>query len=266
MLALHVLGSGSKGNAAIVEDVASGRGVAIDCGLCKRDFMGRAREAGFDPARLDAVLLTHDHADHVKGLGPVMRGLAKQTGSTPDLFALREVALASSEVRKLEGLCDVRTLRLDEPFSFGDITVVPFRTSHDAAASCGFRIEGADGDVVGYATDTGLVTDEAHEALSGARVLAIEANHDVKMLREGPYPYALKRRVGGDLGHLSNDQAAVELERLLTSRLECVVGMHLSENNNLPSLARRALGEVLGRNAHGARLETAAQHMLLSVR
>ncbi len=191
-----------------------------------------------------------------------MRGLAKQTGSTPDLFALREVALASSEVRKLEGLCDVRALRLDEPFSFGASRSCRF-ARRTTAASCGFRIEGADGDVVGYATDTGLVTDEAHEALSDARVLAIEANHDAKMLREGPYPYALKRRVGGDLGHLSNDQAAVELERLLTSRLECVVGMHLSENNNLPRW-RAARWEFLG--ATRTARQTAAQHMLLSVR
>lgn len=266
MLALHVLGSGSKGNAAIVEDVETGRGVAIDCGLCKRDFMGRAASAGFDPSRIDAFLLTHDHSDHTKGLGPVMRGFAKQAGSAPDLFALREVSLASSEVRKIEGLCAVRSMRLDEPLCFGAITVIPFRTSHDAAASCGFRFESADGDVLGYATDTGVVTEEAHEALSNVRLLALEANHDAKMLRDGPYPYALKRRVGGDFGHLSNDQAAAELERLLSNRLEHVVGMHLSENNNLPSLARRELGAVLERNDHPASLNFAAQGMAVTLR
>ena len=265
MLVLHVLGSGSKGNAAVVEDTATGRGIAVDCGLCKREFMGRAERSGFDPARIDAILLTHDHSDHVKGLGPVMRGFAKMRDHAPDLFALDEVARASSEVGKVAPICAVRSLRLGEPHVFGGITAVPFRTSHDAAASCGFRFESADGDALGYVTDTGVITDEAHEALRDVRVLALEANHDVKMLREGPYPYALKRRVGGELGHLSNDQAAAELTRLLSDRLEFVVGMHLSENNNAPSVARRALEGALRGNGHGAILEMAAQGMAVSV-
>lgn len=311
MLALHVLASGSRGNATIVEDVATGRGVLVDCGICKRDLLARAQEAGFDLTHLDAVLITHEHGDHTKGLGVTMRGLAKLAcgsgqpqkrlgggvrdnagaegavcgsalagarksggreseaapgSALPPIYALEAVQAASADIRKLGESCDVRALALDRAFTFGSITAFPFRTSHDAAGSCGFRFEGACGDVVGYMTDTGVVTPEAHEALCDVRILALESNHDARMLREGPYPYVVKARIASDRGHLSNDQSAEELDRLLGERLETVVAMHLSENNNLPSLAERALGEVLARNDHPARLLCASQHMLASVR
>lgn len=316
MLALHVLASGSRGNATIVEDVATGRGVLVDCGICKRDLLARAQEAGFDLTHLDAVLITHEHGDHTKGLGVAMRGLAKLargdgqpqkrpkgaaldcTGAEgavrgsalaggresggcepggresaaapgsapPPVYALEAVQAASADIRKLGESCDVRALALDRAFTFGSITAFPFRTSHDAAGSCGFRFEGAGGDVIGYMTDTGVVLPEAHEALCDVRILALESNHDARMLREGPYPYVVKARIASDRGHLSNDQSAEELDRLLGERLDTVVAMHLSENNNLPSLAERALGEVLARNDHPARLLCASQHMLASVR
>lgn len=269
MFVLHVLASGSKGNAAVVVDAATGRGVFVDCGICKRDLFARAAEAGFDVSSLDAVLVTHDHGDHTRGLGVATRGLekaAQRSGAAlPPVYALPAVRRASAEVRALEDAWDVRDLALDEAFSFGSVTVFPFRTSHDAAASCGFRFESADGDALGYVTDTGVVTPEAHEALENVRLLALESNHDERMLREGPYPYAIKRRIASDAGHLSNVQAAEELGQLLSSRLEAVVAMHISENNNLPSLAERSLRGVLEQAGHGARVSCAAQHMLVSV-
>lgn len=265
MLALHVLASGSKGNAAVVEDLATGRGVLVDAGICKRDLLARCREAGFDPRCIDAVLVTHDHSDHTKGLGVALRGLAS-LDAHPAVYALSEVRAASGEIRKIEEAADVYAMRLDDELSFGGITALPFATSHDAASSCGFRFEDAGGDAIGFMTDTGVVTGAAHEALQGVRVLALESNHDERMLREGPYPYVLKQRVASDRGHLSNDQAAAELAALLSDRLEQVVAMHLSEHNNLPLLAEKALGSVLEREGHPAVLVCASQRMLVEAR
>ena len=221
-LALHVLASGSRGNAAVVEDTATGKGVLVDCGICKRDFFARCDEAGFDPANLEAVLITHDHTDHTKGLGVVLRGLAK-LGIEPAVFADDAVRAASKEIIVLEGACDLRAFSSGDALSLAGMQVHAFRTSHDAASSCGFRVE-ADGDAVGFMTDTGIVTGEADEALRDVRILALESNHDVQMLKDGPYPYPVKRRVGSDTGHLSNVQAAA----------------YLAEQQHVPSARRGA--------------------------
>ena len=263
-LALHVLASGSRGNAAVIENVVTGKGVLVDCGICKRDFLARCDEAGFDPANLEAILVTHDHTDHTKGLGVVLRGLAK-LGVEPAVFVDDAVRAASKEIGALEGACDLRACRAGDALSLAGLQVHAFRTSHDAAASCGFRIEG-DGDAGGFMTDTGIVTGEADEALHGVRILALESNHDVDMLEHGPYPYPVKRRVGSDVGHLSNVQAAEELEGLLSGALEQVVAMHISQNNNTYRLPDEALRAVVERAAHPAVVRVAYQTMLVSVR
>ncbi|MCQ4849740.1 MBL fold metallo-hydrolase [Gordonibacter pamelaeae] len=127
-LRLHVLASGSRGNAAVVEDASTGAGVLVDCGICKRDFLARCDEAGFDPARLAAILVTHDHTDHTKGLGVVLRGLAKK-GIEPAVYADDAVRAASSEVRALEDAHDVRSLRAGDALSLAGMAVHVFRTS-----------------------------------------------------------------------------------------------------------------------------------------
>ena len=139
-----------------------------------------------------------------------------------------------------------------------------FATSHDAVQSFGFRIE-CGGDAIGYVTDTGVVTPQAHEALGGCRLLAIEANHDRTMLAEGPYPYPLKRRIASERGHLSNEQAAEELASLLHDGLTAVVAMHVSENNNDYELPGKALREALVREGHGAAVHVARQRSLVSI-
>ena len=237
-LRLHVLASGSRGNAAVVEDAATGAGVLVDCGICKRDFFARCDEAGFDPARLAAILVTHDHTDHTKGLGVVLRGLAKK-GVEPAVYADDAVHAASSEVRALEDAHDVRSLRAGDALSLAGLAVHVFRTSHDAASSCGFRLH--------------------------ARLLALESNHDVQMLADGPYPYPVKRRVRSDVGHLSNDQAAAELEALLCDELEQVVAMHISQNNNTYRLPAESLAAVVRRASHPAAVQAALQSVLVSV-
>lgn len=288
MLALHVLASGSSGNAAVVENTATGAGVLIDCGICKRDFLNRCDEAGFDPGRIQAMFVTHEHSDHVKGLGVVLRGLAK-AGNVPPVFAAGACTANSSALAKVAEAFDVRELTTacalagsrdmacaafdgsaahaapagqdSAPHTAGPgaveaagMRIIPFATSHDAAASFGFRIEdAADGDAVGYLTDSGIVTAQAHAALRDVRILALESNHDPKMLATGPYPYVIKQRIASNSGHLSNGQAAAELGTLVAEsraagqRLpQTVVAMHVSQNNNDYSLARRTLEAALG--------------------
>lgn len=290
MLALHVLASGSSGNAAVVENTATGAGVLIDCGICKRDFLNRCDEAGFDPGRIQAMFVTHEHGDHVKGLGVVLRGLAK-IGNVPPVFAAGACTANSSALAKVAEAFDVRELaaactktgsqgmanaardgatshtavapagqdpapRAAEPGAVeaAGMRIIPFATSHDAAASFGFRIEdAADGDAVGYLTDSGIVTAQAHAALRDVRILALESNHDPKMLAAGPYPYVIKQRIASNSGHLSNGQAAAELGALVAEsrtaglRLpQTVMAMHVSQNNNDYSLARRTLEAALG--------------------
>lgn len=263
MLAIHVIGSGSKGNSAIVENVFDGRGVLVDCGICKRDVFAYAAAAGFDMGNLEAILVTHDHSDHVSKTGVIVRGLRRE--GIP-MYALPEVASATAQLDEVAHLVDVRAIAAGEPFEAAGMRICPIWTSHDAAASCGFRFETGDGDALGYATDTGFATEDMLRSLRDVRILAIESNHDVRMLCEGPYPRYLQDRILSDSGHLSNDQAADAVRQLATARLEKVVAMHLSEHNNLPSLARGALEAALADAGIAAEVLVASQRMLVTVR
>lgn len=152
--------------------------------------------------------------------------------------------------------------------------VIPFATSHDAAASFGFRIEdAADGDAIGYLTDSGVVTPAARAALADVRILALESNHDPKMLAAGPYPYVVKQRIASDAGHLSNGQAAAELAALVSASRaagqrepQTVVAMHISQNNNEYSLAKRTLEAALAEANCAADVLCGYQARLTSVR
>ncbi len=264
MLKLHVLASGSAGNAAIVEDTRTSTGVLIDCGICKHELFNRAQGVGFDVRAISAILVTHEHTDHTKGIGVALRGLAK-LGCAPAVYALDPVRTSSKELRDAAASCDVRSFRLGETLSFEGIEAHPFPTSHDASGSCGFRVESSDGDAVGFLTDSGIVLPEAHDALRDVRILALESNHDPKMLESGPYPWSVKQRVGSERGHLSNDQAASALEALLGKRTEQVVAMHVSQNNNTYRLALQGLSDVVERAGHMAHVSCAFQDRAISV-
>jgi len=260
---LHVLASGSKGNCSVVENDATGALVVIDCGISKRAFMEGCSTCGLDPARVEAVLVTHEHSDHVKGLGVLTRGLAK-LGVQPVLYASRAVHGSSPDICTIQDAVDLRHFKAGDDLAIGGMTVHAFATSHDAAESFGFRFD-VEGEALGFMTDTGIVTGEAYEALQRCRVLAIESNHDVDMLATGPYPYYLKARVGGERGHLSNDQSAELLESLLCNELEQVIGMHVSQNNNTYTLPPKTLISVLGRYDHPAQALVGYQERVVSV-
>lgn len=261
-LRLHVLASGSKGNASIVENAQTGEGVLIDCGICKRDVLSRCDEAGFDLGKLKAVLITHEHSDHTKGLKVLYRELAKRGIEVP-LYANGATASNSKPIQETLDYTELVALSAGDQLSLAGMQIVPFATSHDAASSFGFRLWIGE-DALGFMTDTGVVTGAAHEALQGCRILAIEANHDPVMLKNGPYPRSLQERVASDVGHLSNQQAAVELASLLHPRLQEVIAMHISENNNTYRLPVECLREVLAKEEHSATAVCSYQQRLVS--
>lgn len=255
LIHLHILASGSKGNATLVEG-PDGL-VLVDCGITRRQLLLRAGELGVDVGLIRAVIITHEHADHVSGL----RVFSKRFEGP--VFATKGTAEAR------EGVCSRPFTVVDhsDEFEVAGMQVRTFPTSHDVNDPFGLRFSVKTGkesaeDRVGWCTDTGCLTDPALEALHGCRVLGIEANHDVRMLRDGPYPSYLKARVGGQRGHLSNDQCAEALPSLVTPETDTIVALHISENNNLPSLAKAA---IVGAVGDGPRVLVAGQNRPITV-
>lgn len=169
----------------------------------------------------------------------------------PLVYAADETVLASKAIQDATSACGTRNFCAQECLTAAGMSIFPFATSHDAAASFGFRLESND-DAAGFMTDTGIVTPQAHAHLTDVRLLAIESNHDPKMLREGPYPYVVKQRIASNLGHLSNEQAAEELASLLSDRLQAVAAMHISENNNEYDRALDSFRAIVRHENHAA--------------
>lgn len=229
------LGSGSRGNATLVE--AGATRLLVDCGLGLADIGQRLGALGVEAESLDAILVTHEHGDHVGGVGPLARRLR-----LPVLMSAGTWLAAAPQLGELPGL---RLVSSHEPFALGDIEVDPLPVPHDAREPTQFVL--GDGERrLGLLTDTGAVTPFLRERLDGCHALLLEFNHDEAMLREGPYPASLKNRILGRLGHLSNAQAAELLGTLDTSRLRHLVAAHLSEKNNSPEAARAAAAGALG--------------------
>ncbi len=247
-LAVHVLGSGSAGNALAVR--GPGGVVLLDCGLSARETVRRLDLVGIAAEEVRAVVVSHEHSDHLKGV----RVLAKRLGLTVWASAGTRRAAAPDALG-----ADVRTVRDGDRFEVAGLTVHAFRTSHDAAEPLGFRFDAPRGPSLGVLTDTGELTGEAREALADCELLGIESNHCPDLLAAGPYPAFLKRRIASATGHLSNSDAASALGLLATDRLRAVVALHLSATNNAAPLAAAALGRALERLSHPARVITASQ-------
>jgi phosphoribosyl 1,2-cyclic phosphodiesterase len=311
MMRMTVLASGSKGNSAVI---SSGRTrVLVDAGLSCRELLRRMAVAGEDPGALNAILITHEHQDHVAGLAVLARKLkipvfftegthrawvrmltprttmsyAKWLDRLADEKQTREqekkaraAAVAIETANELAGddllrtddatagaelpveACEEETLpatakadpaflpaveyfRAGTGFCIGDIEITPFTIPHDAADPCGFVFE-AEGIRMAMATDLGYMPPNVKQAIAGSDVLLLESNHDLEMLRDGPYPWSVKQRVLSRVGHLSNDATAEYLAKDYDGGAAYIVLGHLSESNNVPELARLAAEQAIG--------------------
>lgn len=238
MLRFKSLGSGSSGNATLVQarDGTTLTHLLVDCGLGIRDLSRRLGEAGLLADQLDALFITHEHADHIGSA----RALALRQRIPVWMSAGTYAAIGEPD---FEGL--LRIARDGEVIALGDLQVTPFTVPHDAREP--LQLHCTDGAArLGILTDLGHVTSHVMSHLAGCGTLMLECNHDSEMLTNGPYPHFLKRRVGGDWGHLANEAAAQTAAALAPAGLRQVVAAHLSETNNHPSLARAALAGALG--------------------
>lgn len=228
-----LLASGSKGNSIYLE--AGNTRLLIDAGLAAREIVDRLAAVAVDAATLDAVLVTHEHGDHVRGVGAVARRL-----KLPVFVSYP----TSRTIAPLLKKCDVVEFEAGHSFAFRDLLIDPFPVTHDAVDPVGFLIEGGEG-AAGIATDFGVATRLVHEKLKRCRHLVLEFNHDEEMLLNGPYPWHLKQRIRSRHGHLSNFDSRTLLEELLHEGLESLFLAHLSEVNNHPDVARREARVVL---------------------
>lgn len=231
-----VLASGSGGNACYVETARSR--VLIDAGLSCRELMRRLALIGVNPRDLDALILTHEHLDHIKGAGPLARRF--------DLPVYANRSTLRKGIKVIGNLSKPVTVQTGQTIAINGLLIETFTKCHDAADPMGVVIS-SQGVKLGLITDLGRSTRVVEDRLRGCRALIIEANHDEKMLEEGPYPLDLKRRIRGPDGHLSNVQAAELLASLSHEALDVVVLAHLSAKNNLPDIALQAAKECLSR-------------------
>ena len=228
MIRFASLGSGSRGNALLVE--SGDCRLLVDCGFSLKELERRLALLGIDPQTIDALLVTHEHGDHSKGLKPFVRRYGVEVWMTHGTSRSRGGSVEAARLFHAEQGC----------FSIKDIEVTPYTVPHDAREPCQYRFSSG-GVTLGVLTDAGVVTSHIIEHLIGADALVVECNHDEVMLAGGPYPRHLKERVSGFQGHLSNRQAADLLTRLDIPRLQHLVGAHLSEKNNHPDKARATL-------------------------
>ena len=311
MVRFTVLASGSKGNSTVI---SGGRTrILVDCGLSCRELFRRMKLVGEEPETLDAIIITHEHSDHVNGVAVTARKLGipvyfteathrawmrwltprrqmtyaqwleqirKQAAERqaeaaadegePDETDLVETAeapreaaepVAPTKAKDPAWLPAVEYFQAGKPFEIGDIAISPFTTPHDAADPVGF-VFCSEGVRMAFATDLGYIPPNVKAQLKGLALLLLESNHDLEMLRDGPYPWQVKQRVLSRVGHLSNEAAAGFLEDDYDCQAAYVILAHLSESNNLPELARVTAERALSGRATlmANRLLLAAQH------
>lgn len=241
-VSLTVLASGSRGNSALV--CSSRTRVLVDVGISCRETFKRLKSVGEDPHQLSAIVITHEHADHVAGLAVTARKLKIpifMTGATHHAWA-RSERDGTGELPKLEQL---EVFSSGHSFQIGDIAVTPFTIPHDAVDPVGFTFR-AEGAKLAVATDLGYLPPNVCDHLRGCDVLVMESNHDLEMLRVGPYPWSVKQRVMSRVGHLSNHALADFFRDDYDGGASYIVLAHLSEQNNHPELARGAAVAALG--------------------
>ena len=252
MITVHTLASGSSGNASLIR--CGDTAVLLDAGISCRRITTSLRELGLTVDDLTAVLITHTHTDHIAGLQTMMKK------STCPIFA-SEAAARDLLYRTPACAGHLESFTPGAAFALGTFTVRPFAISHDAPGSCGYRLDTEDGSV-GLLTDSGYVTEEAAETLSGCDLMLLEANHDVETLECGPYPYYLKQRILGNHGHLSNETAARFAVTLADSGTRELILSHLSRENNTPAMAYNTVERALSAAGLSPRLTVAPRDCL----
>jgi phosphoribosyl 1,2-cyclic phosphodiesterase len=227
------LGSGSEGNGLVIE--AGPTRVLMDCGFGLADSVARLARLGLQASDLAGIVVTHEHGDHIGGVGRLARKY-----KLPVLLTAGTLAMAQD----LDGVV-VQVIDSHAPFAVDELEIQPFPVPHDAREPVQY-VFGDGNRRLGVLTDTGCSTPHIEAVLDGVDALVLECNHDATMLENGPYPASLKRRVGGRFGHLENGQSAALLDMLKHDKLQCVMAAHVSRKNNTSALAQRALARVLG--------------------
>ncbi len=229
-----VLGSGSSGNATLI--TADGTSLLVDAGLSCRQITQRLRAVGADPRSVNAVLVTHEHRDHIAGLPTFVKQF------NPTVYVTEATAAAAGDA--INGAAAVEFIEAGAACQCGPLDVHPFSVAHDATDAVGYVV--SNGDVsVGIATDLGFASAIVKHRLRGCDLTVVEANHDPRMLREGRYPWHLKQRIASRHGHLSNGDCAMLVAELVPDGTKCVVLAHISADNNRPELAVQTVEEEL---------------------
>lgn len=228
-----LLASGSRGNSTLIE--VDGCRLLIDAGLSGIETSRRLATIGLTADDLHAILVTHEHHDHVGGIGPLAR-----RHNLP-VYIDRQTHAA---LPKLGKIADLQLFTAGEAFFLHNLLISTFSTTHDAVNPVGFTIQSDEGKI-GFATDLGMPTRLVANQLQECRILVLEANHDEQMLQDGSYPWELKQRIRSRHGHLSNNQSCLLLEEICWSGLEALFLAHLSEENNCPDLAGQVFRETL---------------------
>lgn len=228
--------SGSTGNSTYISSGNSA--ILIDVGASGKGICGALDSIGANICDIKAVAVTHEHIDHIKGLKPFL----KTTGAL--LYASAKTLETLIAMDKIPA--GVKTVCAEENLEVGEISLSRFATSHDCEGSSGFVAELSSGVKISLCTDLGVMTDGARKCLLGSDLVLLESNHDIDMLKRGPYPPELKIRILSDRGHLSNNACAAELPKLLESGTKRIVLSHISQHNNLPMLAQNAAKRALG--------------------
>lgn len=247
----YTLASSSSGNAALLR--GGGTAILLDAGISARRIAQSLALLGMSPDELDAILVTHEHSDHVNGIATLTKKYAVP------VYASRGTARFLPQAGAM-----LRMFDAGDAFSIGALSVQSFRTSHDAADSVDYRIDAPDGSL-GALTDTGCVTEDAARVLTGVDLLLLEANHDVETLRNGPYPYHLKQRILSRHGHLSNETAAEFALHCARHGTRDILLAHLSAENNTPAMAEYAVARRLQAAGHSIRLGVAPKDRLSEV-
>lgn len=233
---IYSLKSGSRGNAALLY---SGKTkILIDCGASGKAITSALAELDVTPDSLDGVVITHEHSDHISGVGVMMRRYGLPVWANAETWAAME-----GQLGKIESSL-IKVFKMGDSFEIGDIGISPFSIPHDAANPVGYSFESG-GEKISVATDIGELKKDLFAAIRGSKTVLLEANHDVNMLEIGSYPLHLKQRIRGRLGHLSNDDAGVAAKFLVDLGTQNILLGHLSEENNYPSLALQTVKCVL---------------------